>query len=119
MTETELTGICPSCEEQRPNAISEEFSFVPGSVCPNCGHVETEDESEPLQFHYVVFGEKTEDGIRWSIDIDSSLLDNGSVFDPSAGWGEGWSCVDGPEQEQIDNELVVDLERRLNARVVG
>lgn len=119
MTETELTGICPSCEEQRPNATSKEFSFVPGSVCPNCGHVETEDESEPLQYHYVVFGEKTEDGIRWSIDIDSHLLHAGSVYDPSTFGEEGWSHVDGPEQEQIDNELVVDLERRLNAHVVG
>lgn len=76
-------------------------------------------ETEHLQFHYVVFGELTDEGVKWTIEIDSPLLDNGSVFDPSAGWGEGWSCVDGPEQEQIDNELMVDLERRLNAHVVG
>lgn len=114
---TELTSICPSCEEQRPNAINK-FSFVPGSVCPNCGHVETEDESEPLQYHYVVFGEKTENGIQWTITIDPGILADGSVFDPSASCGEAWSYVDGPEQEQIDNELVVDLEQRLNARIV-
>lgn len=35
-------GICPSCEEQRPFALSDE-SFAPGSVCPNCGHVETDE----------------------------------------------------------------------------
>lgn len=119
MTKTELTGICPSCEEQRPNAVSEEFSFVPGSVCPNCGHVETEDQSEPLQFHYVVFGELTDEGVKWTIEIDSPLLDNGSVFDPSAAWGEGWSCVDGEEQEEIDNLMVVELIQRLNAHIVG
>ena len=71
------------------------------------------------QYHYVVFAEETEDGIVWSIDVDSALLDNGSVFDPSAGWGDGWSRVDNPEKEQADNRIIVELERRLNARVVG
>lgn len=78
-------------------------------------------ETKPLQFHYVVFGEKTEDGIRWSIDIDTDLLDNGSVFDPSQPWGLGWRCVitDDSDESGIDDELIAELTERLNARVVG
>lgn len=76
--------------------------------------------TDPLQFHYVVYGEKTENGIQWTLTIDPSFLDDGSVFDPSQPWGLGWRPVDteNPEEAEIDDLLVQELERRLNARVI-
>ena len=77
--------------------------------------------SEPLQYHYVVYAEVTDEGTKWNIEIDTDLLENGSVFDPSQSWGEGWRSVitDDVDDSGIDYQLVAELTERLNARIVG
>lgn len=78
-------------------------------------------ETGPLQFHYVVYAEVTDEGTKWNIEIDTDLLDNGSVFDPSQPWGLGWRSIitDDSDESGIDDELVAELTERLNARIVG
>jgi hypothetical protein len=77
--------------------------------------------SDHLQFHYVVYAEVTDEGTKWNISLDTDLLYNGSVFDPSQPWGLGWRCVitDDVDDSGIDDQLVAELTERLNARIVG
>lgn len=44
-------SVCPACERIRPLAVGY-MTFVPNSVCPNCGHVETEPEEQPVKYQY-------------------------------------------------------------------
>jgi hypothetical protein len=44
-------SVCPACERIRPDAVGY-MTFTPNSVCPNCGHVETEPEEQPVKYHY-------------------------------------------------------------------
>lgn len=44
-------SVCPACERVRPLALGY-MTFVPNSVCPNCGHVETEPEEQLMKYHY-------------------------------------------------------------------
>jgi hypothetical protein len=66
-----------------------------------------------------VYAERTENGIEWRITIDTALLDEGSVFDPSQPWGLGWRCIDSDNEAEllIDGALVTDLKNRLNAKI--
>lgn len=70
---------------------------------------------QPLQYHYVVWAEQVNGKTQWHVEIDSSFLDNGSVFDPSKDWGNSWSCIDDPEKEETDNYLFAELLDLLNA----
>lgn len=113
------TASCPSCEKDRPDPIGI-ASFVAGSVCPNCGHVETDDlsdedtpEREPLQYHYVVWAEIRDGEIEWHVDIEgNSLLGDGSVYDPNAEPNDGWRTLDDSE-EDLDNLLYDSLRKKL------
>lgn len=77
-------------------------------------------DKQPLQFHYVVYAEVTEEGTKWTVDMDTALLDEGSVFDPSQPWMSGWRSVitDDVDDSGIDEVLVAELVDRLGARLV-
>lgn len=71
---------------------------------------ETEDKSEPLQYHYVVWGELRDGKIEWTVDIEAgSALMDGSVYDPN---GTGWRTLN-EDEEEIDNSIFAALCDRL------
>ena len=73
---------------------------------------------ENEQYHYVIFAEKVDGKIVWHIDLETSLLDDGSIFDPDAPWGAAWRCV-GDDDRSLDDEFFTDLRTRLNVNEWG
>lgn len=73
----------------------------------------TDDEREPLQYHFVVYAQIVDGTPVWAIDFESAILGDGSVFDPNEGWNTGWRILD-DDEIGLDTDLCVELERRLN-----
>jgi hypothetical protein len=103
---------CGTCNRSWDDTVSTSVTPAPSGRCPF--EYEHDAKPEPLQYHYVVWAEETDNGIVWSIDLDSSLLD-GNVYDPKLGWSDGWRTLD-DEEEEISSRIFTELENRLNVK---
>jgi hypothetical protein len=90
------TGTCPSCFAERPHPLAAgKMAYLPGSVCPNCGHIETDMEVE------------SDDG-DWLVTLD----DQGTIRAVDEhGNTEDVLDVDDPEWDRYADLLDVDRDR--------
>lgn len=75
----------------------------------------TDPTPQPVQYHYVVWGEQNADGtISWAIDPDPSLPEGHTVWDPNT---ETWRRVNWDDETDRETDIAIerDLARRLRA----
>ena len=102
---------CGTCGRSWDDTISTSVTPVPSGRCP--WEYEHDSEREPLQYHYVVWGEVRDGKVEWHVDIEgNSLLGDGSVYDPNAEPNDGWRTLDDSE-EDLDNLLYDTLRKKL------
>lgn len=83
-------------------------------VCGNCA----EKYAKPIQYHYVLVAEKTDAGTKWSVTVDTRLLQDGNIFNPNEPFGLGWSMVETDEEFATDAQFVQELVEKLNADLI-
>lgn len=90
------TGTCPSCFAERPHPLSAGGGdFLPGSVCPHCGHIELNSEVE------------SDDG-DWLVTLD----DQGTIRAiDEHGNAEEVLGIEDPEWDRYADLLDVDRDR--------
>jgi len=106
---------CGTCNRSWDDTISTSMTPVPSGRCPF--EYEHEVQSEPLQYHYVVWAEIVDGTTKWHIDIEGdNLLHDGSVYDPNAKRGEEWRRLFDDEIYGLDSRLFLDLCDRLDVK---
>lgn len=68
------------------------------------------------QFHFVVACEHDIFGVRkWWIEDSGAFLPDGTIYDPEAGYGDGWSFPQDALEHAVDSEAEQELLLRLGS----